>query len=206
MTSQHIAIILAAGGSTRLGRPKQLLTRDGETLVHRAARLAIETGALRTLVVLGADHEPIAAALADLTCDIVINAAWQRGLGSSIAVAGRHIGTHVGQVLISVCDQPALERRHFDALLAGAVLASRGVAATRHGEALGVPAVVPGAWLAAPHDDAALAGDRGFSTRIASLARDALIVLDEPCLLDDIDTQDDLEHAIARGVLDGLPH
>ena len=40
MTVPHVAVVLAAGGSTRLGRPKQLLTRDGETLVHRAARLA----------------------------------------------------------------------------------------------------------------------------------------------------------------------
>ena len=41
MTVPHVAVVLAAGGSTRLGRPKQLLTRDGEALVHRAARLAL---------------------------------------------------------------------------------------------------------------------------------------------------------------------
>ncbi len=204
MTAAHIAIVLAAGGSTRLGRPKQLLTRDGETLVHRVARLALDTGPLRTVVALGADHERIAAALADLQCDIVVNAAWQSGLGSSIDVAARHIGMHAGGVLISVCDQPALERAHFDALLVGAVRTPSGVAATRHGDALGVPVVVPGGWLHGPRDSAAPSGDRGFSQRIARLGRDAVCVLDDPRLLADIDTEDDVGRAVARGWLDGV--
>ena len=51
MTSAHDAVVLAAGGSRRLGQPKQLLTRDGETLVHRGVRLAMETAPRRLLVI-----------------------------------------------------------------------------------------------------------------------------------------------------------
>ena len=48
MNATHAALILAAGGSRRLGQVKQALTRDGEPLLRRAVRLALATaGALR---------------------------------------------------------------------------------------------------------------------------------------------------------------
>ena len=46
MINAHAAVVLAAGASTRLGRPKQLLRRDGETLLHRMVRLAAGTGSV----------------------------------------------------------------------------------------------------------------------------------------------------------------
>ena len=100
MKVAHAAVVLAAGGSTRLGRPKQLLTRDGETLVHRAARLAIATGATRVLVVTGAQRGEQAADEADGECPLeafpqqsgrdlefeaqLRNAARQRGRGVAV--------------------------------------------------------------------------------------------------------------------------
>jgi len=69
----HVAIVLAAGGSRRLGRPKQLLTRDGETLVHRAVRLASATQPQRLLLVIGAHAVEMREAVADLAVEILVN-------------------------------------------------------------------------------------------------------------------------------------
>ena len=200
--SGHAAVLLAAGGSRRLGRPKQLLTRDGEALVRRVARFAIATAPQRMLVVLGADHARIAPVLAALACEIVVNAAWERGLAGSIAAAHAALRDHAGAVLLSACDQPALAIAHFDALLHGAAQSDAGCAATAYGDALGVPAVVPVAMLA-PGDG--LAGDRGLGARLRALPEGACFPLYAPELAFDLDTEDDVRDAIARGWLDSEP-
>ena len=116
----HAVVVLAAGGSTRLGQPKQLLTRDGETLVHRAVRLALATSPAQVLVVVGANADSIAAGVADLPCEVVSNSGWQSGMAGSLHIAGEHLIAGVQRVLVLVCDQPGLERQHLDALLEGA--------------------------------------------------------------------------------------
>jgi len=60
------AVVLAAGASTRLGTPKQLVEYAGEPLVRRAAGAALGSGARPVIVVLGADADRVARALAGL--------------------------------------------------------------------------------------------------------------------------------------------
>jgi molybdenum cofactor cytidylyltransferase len=195
----HAVVVLAAGGSTRLGQPKQLLTRDGETLVHRTVRLALETAPAQALVVVGADGDGIASGVADLECDVVNNREWQSGLASSLRTAGAHLGADVQGVLVLVCDQPGLERHHLDALLEGARATEAGCAATVHGDALGVPAVVPRAWFDLMH----AAGDRGFGPRLGRQRGAGVFQLQAPELGMDIDSPWDLAKARESGWLDG---
>jgi len=199
VTGAHVALVLAAGGSTRLGRPKQLLTRSGETLVHRAARLALETKPRRVLVVVGAAREAIEASLRDLRCEPVVNAHWQQGLASSLHAAAPRVMESQSDVLILTCDQPALEAEHLRELLDGAATKPSRCAATRHGDVLGVPVVVPCDWFEQMDD---LQGDRGFGARLRALEAGSLFVLDSPVLRLDIDTEDDVDRAVAMGWLD----
>ena len=78
------AIVLAAGNSSRLGEPKQLLQHQGETLIRQAARAALNSGCKPVCVVIGAVVDQIENALADLEVRLVRNAQWARGLGTSI--------------------------------------------------------------------------------------------------------------------------
>ena len=78
-------VLLAAGGSSRLGRPKQLLPYLGRTLVEHAARTALASGASEVVVVVGAEATAVRAALRDLRVRIVVNEAWAEGMGGSIA-------------------------------------------------------------------------------------------------------------------------
>jgi molybdenum cofactor cytidylyltransferase len=199
---KHLAIVLAAGGSARLGRPKQLLTREGETLVHRAARLASETSPERLLVVVGAERDDIARSLHDMPCELIDNPEWREGLGTSLRAAGQAIAAGPeAPVLVLGCDQPALELRHLQALLAGAQTAASRCAATAHGDRFGIPAVVPCDWLA---DADELTGDRGFGARLSVLATGSICALQAPELGLDIDTLDDLREAISLKWLDAV--
>ena len=195
----HAVVVLAAGGSTRLGQPKQLLTREGETLVHRTVRLALETSPAQVLVIVGADADSIAAGVADLQCEIISNHEWQSGMAGSLHAAGENLGAAVQCVLVLVCDQPALERRHLDALLEGARATETGCAATMYGDALGVPTLVPRDWI----DAMQMTGDRGFSARLGQQRAAGIFQLDAPELGMDIDSPDDLAKARDRGWLDG---
>lgn len=218
------AIVLAAGGSTRLGRPKQLLMRDGETLLHRAARMAREAGASRVLVALGARPESMRAELVDLEVEVIINPDWATGLSGTLRVAlaaidagspshetlasldertpsrERPVIGFDGDLLFLGCDQPALEVTHLRALRDAASQANSHCAATRYGEAIGIPAIVP---LDLARDAVAtLQGDRGLRALFASLARNSLGLLHAPELELDLDTAQDLERARRLGLVD----
>lgn len=112
VTDAHAVIVLAAGGSTRLGQPKQLLTRQGETLVHRVVRLARELAPAQVLVVVGANAQAVTSSIAGLDATPVANHHWERGLASSLQVAGAHLLPTVTAVMVVACDQPAIERSH----------------------------------------------------------------------------------------------
>lgn len=195
----HAALVLAAGGSRRLGRAKQLLARDGEPLLHRAVRLAAQTRPQRLLVVLGAQAARLQAAIADLPAEVCLNPEWERGLASSLQRGAAVLGAHAGPVLILGCDQPALELQHLQTLLAGAAQARSYCAATRHGDAPGIPAVVSGELMAQARD---LRGDRGFGALLARAPQDELAWLDAPALRWDIDVEADVVRAVAAGLLD----
>jgi molybdenum cofactor cytidylyltransferase len=211
----HCAVVLAAGGSRRLGRPKQLLRREGETLVHRVARLAMATGPQRVLVICGAHEHGIREAVADLTLErlaveclaveCVHNAQWQGGLASSLRVTAASLAGHAGATLLLACDQPALEAHHLDELLTRAAASASGCAATRHGEKgdvrAGIPAVVSSSILQSAMD---LHGDRGLRHALNTQAADTLGWLDAPELQFDLDTVDDVACAKRQGWLDPL--
>ncbi len=126
------ALILAAGESSRLGQPKQLLQKSGETLVHRAARVALEAGCARVLVVEGA--VPLRAALTDLPVEVVTCADWKRGPGASLRAGAVAAGET--SVLVLLADQHQVTAADLRALLE----APGEVAAAHYAGSLGVPA------------------------------------------------------------------
>lgn len=139
------AIVLAAGASTRLGQPKQLVRIDGESLLHRTARLALETGCSPVLVVLGFEAKTLRAQLDGLAVDVIVNREWQEGMGASLRSgmdAIRKSDPQPNAVLILVCDQPRLTADHLRTLLARHQSARRiAITASVYARRAGVPAL-----------------------------------------------------------------
>src|SRR5439155_6210098 len=77
-------LLLAAGGSSRLGRPKQLVEFEGKTLIRRATETLAASVCDPMVVVLGAEVDGCIEEIAGLAVDICINRGWHYGISSSI--------------------------------------------------------------------------------------------------------------------------
>jgi molybdenum cofactor cytidylyltransferase len=104
------AVILAAGGSSRMGRPKQLLEIGGVTLIQRVTRAALEGGCDPVLVISGAGHEVLSGELISMPVELVHNADWAKGIGSSIRAGFSELQRRPGVdgAIILLCDQPSI--------------------------------------------------------------------------------------------------
>ena len=112
-------ILLAAGRSSRLGQPKQLLKFAGETLLRRAARTALASRCRPVGVVLGYDHERMREELRGLPVQVWLHENWEEGMGSSLRFGlGRlqDIAPDLAAAVVMLCDQPFLNAAHLDAL------------------------------------------------------------------------------------------
>jgi CTP:molybdopterin cytidylyltransferase MocA len=79
-------IILAAGSSTRLGEPKQLLSYQHKSLLTRTIEAAKNARDAKVVVILGDKHTAIAEDIEPLGVDVIYNAAWEEGMSSSVRV------------------------------------------------------------------------------------------------------------------------
>ncbi|MDR3689664.1 MAG: nucleotidyltransferase family protein [Fimbriimonas sp.] len=108
MEHRFSVVILAAGASARLGRPKQLLPYLGKTLIEHAARTALASGAHEVIVVVGSEAERVAEKLHGLSVRIVRNRDWQEGLSSSIRAGVGAVSSAADCVVIALGDQPRI--------------------------------------------------------------------------------------------------
>jgi len=99
-------IVLAAGGATRFGSPKQLLSWKGEPLVRTAARAALDAGLSSVVVVTGAHAAEVEAAVGDLPVTLARNEAWVDGQSSSIQRGLDACPAGIGSAVFLLADQP----------------------------------------------------------------------------------------------------
>ena len=137
-------ILLAAGGSSRLGRPKQLVEFQGKTLIRRAAETLVCSQCEPIVVVLGAEIERSTAELNGLDVAICINEKWQTGMSSSIISGLRSLLTiepNLHAVVITLCDQPHVNSVDIDNLITAFKVSGPPIVAAKYGETTGVPAL-----------------------------------------------------------------
>jgi molybdenum cofactor cytidylyltransferase len=155
-------VVLAAGGSSRLGTPKQLVRWRGRTLLRRAAETALAGSSGPVVVVLGAQAAALRAELAGLPVHVAVNRRWRDGMASSLRAGGRAARAASGRdgpaaILVLTCDQPyvtpGLLRRLVRRFRHGAPLVACAYAGT-----MGVPALFAAAHLG---ELLALRGDEG---------------------------------------------
>lgn len=138
------AIVLAAGGSSRLGRPKQLVVCQGESLLRRTVKAAIEGGCAPVVVVVGSAAERIAAEIADLAVITVPNNDWQRGLGTSIRAGLQALVAaerDAAAVVLLACDQPHVSGSVVAELVRRFRESRNAIVASRYAGTVGIPAL-----------------------------------------------------------------
>lgn len=160
-----VAVILAAGASRRLGRPKQLLELAGQTLLEGAIRMAQDAGASPVLTVLGADFATICTSISFNGATPVLNDKWEQGISTSIHAGLRETDVrapYATGALLMACDQPRLSAEHLRGLLETFRAQSEpAIVASFYAGTCGIPSVFPRSVFA---DLRALCGDQGART------------------------------------------
>jgi molybdenum cofactor cytidylyltransferase len=110
-------VVLAAGGSTRMGTSKQLLEWEGQPMVRLAAEKALRAGLEPVIVVTGASHEEVRRAIGDLQVQVVYNPNWERGQSTSVKAVFNSLPDSVGAVIFFLVDQPKLSVIFIEALI-----------------------------------------------------------------------------------------
>lgn len=190
------AVILAAGGSTRLGEPKQLLRWRGATLLEHAVRTAVTAGLEPVIVVLGAGAARISEESDLRRAWVVVNPRWAEGMAGSVR-AGVELAqsfAEVGGVVLLTSDMPGVEADHLRAL----VEAGEAIAGSAYAGRVGVPAFFGREHFAALLQ---LEGDAGAR----DLLRAARSLPLSPEAMHDVDTPEDVARLRSRESGGGVP-
>ena len=184
------AVLLAAGGSSRYGRCKQLVEINGSNLVRLAVnKLSALFPFDSVIVVIGANSERVTEAVSDLPVKIVYNANWQEGLASSLKAGLNRVETDCRAVMITLCDQALVTEGHLRLLLDQWLAASSEIAASSYADTVGTPVVIPAEFFP---QLLALEGDTGAQSVLKNNA-DRVRTIPIPEAEFDIDLPADME-------------
>ncbi|HEX8016913.1 MAG TPA: nucleotidyltransferase family protein [Flavobacterium sp.] len=148
--SQTAIVVLAAGNAKRMGQSKQLLPWGDSTLLGSIIRNVLLTDAGVFFAVLGAYQNEITEKINFSKTNILINENWQKGLGSSIAVAIEEIDQKypdVNAVLFVLADQPFISHVHLNAMLKLHQKEEEVIIITTKEDYKGVPVLFPGKYF-----------------------------------------------------------
>lgn len=196
-------LVLAAGGSRRMGRPKQLLPVDGQPLLRHVVKTVLSAPVSPVIVVLGARAAEIAPCLDGLAVQVATNEHWAEGMGSSLRAGLLALTAHrpvPAGVIIVLADQPDFSARHLADLLETHRTTGKPVVASAADGVLRPPALFAAAWFPRLLE---LRGDAGARALLQAQPESvATVPLASPA---DLDTPADYEQFL-RGRARATPH
>ena len=184
-------VILAAGGSSRLGQPKQLLPYQGRTLLRHAVETAVASGCRPIIAVLGANADSLRGELVGLPVWAVDNENWEGGMAGSIAAGIQPLSelSHLDGAIVLLADQPLLSPEFLCDLVARFEETLAPIVASEYAGTLGAPALFAESLFP---ELLALSGAEGAKQIIEKYESQAVSVAFAGGSLD-IDTPEDVE-------------
>jgi molybdenum cofactor cytidylyltransferase len=135
-------VILAAGSSSRLGQPKQLLEYKGTTLLRNIVSESSKLSNTAIVVVTGANKDAVEAEPLNTDLTFCYNQNWADGMGSSISIGLKQILKHhpgLSSCIITVCDQPFVTSALLNDLIKEQNETGKGIVASTYAETVGTP-------------------------------------------------------------------
>jgi molybdenum cofactor cytidylyltransferase len=143
-TSNTGVVILAAGSSSRLGEPKQLVKHDGKNLLQTTIDAAVNSDAAPVIVVLGANAEQVSGEINKSNVHIAINSDWEEGMASSVRIGLNEllfISPSIEAVILMVCDQPYISTDLVNQLINEQKKTGKPIVTCNYGASTGPPAL-----------------------------------------------------------------
>lgn len=189
-------IILAAGSSSRLGSPKQLLKYKESTLLKNTISQASKVSNAFIIVVTGSEAEIIEKEFNKEEILFSFNPDWQNGISSSIIKGIEellHLNPDCEQCILAVCDQPFVTSSVFENLIRESNKNQKGMAASAYSETLGTPVLFHKKYF---QELLKLKGQEGAKKLIKKHLDDVISVPFEKGNID-IDTEEDYSQLIS---------
>ena len=194
-TDNHIKltcgiVLLAAGASSRLGKPKQLLPYEGTTLLQHAVQLAVDAALKPIVIVVGANANILNIEIEESQANIVMNETWQEGMASSIRTGLQkmlELEPTVNSVIMMVCDQPYVTVQLLQNLIVQHNETGKLIIASNYKNNLGTPALFDTTIFS---ELMQLKGDTG-AKKILNNHPEWVAAIDFPMGEIDIDTEED---------------
>lgn len=189
-------VILAAGGSSRMGQPKQLLAIGGQPMVRRVTETVCSAGLGQVLVVVGAQAKAVQEILAGLPVDIVVNDDWVEGMATSLRAGVSALRPEIEATLVILADQPALATNLIGALVTRYQATRALIVAPFYKAQRGNPVLFDRSLFP---ELLAIEGDRG-ARELISRYEHALerVELEDAAVILDVDTRSDYEKAAGQ--------
>lgn len=181
-------IILAAGNSSRLGKPKQMLNIDGQALLVKTIKITLDTKIQDIYVVSGAYRSEIQEIIKPLPVTEIYNPNWHEGMSSSIKAAINALDLSIDACLFCVCDQPYLSVN----ILNEFIQKGKNITASAYENTLGVPVFFERKYF---EDLKKLSGQQGAKYLLKQYSDDVKTI-DFPLGHIDIDTEEDYKKLI----------
>lgn len=185
-------VILAAGSSSRLGRPKQLLQYKETTLLNNTILEASKVQNSFVAVVTGANSESVLKELNSAEITTCFNLDWETGMSSSIVKGLNEIlllNPDCEQCIFAVCDQPFVTASIFENLINEHDKTGKAIVASAYSKTLGTPVLFHKKYFPELLE---LKGQEGAKKIIKKYAEDTASIIFEKGNID-IDTEEDYD-------------
>lgn len=183
-----VGLILAAGMSRRLGRPKQLLLIDGKPLLAHVVERALRSRLDAVTVVVGHEAEAVHSAISPYDVSVIVNPHYAEGQSTSLVAGVNALPAQADAVVVMLADQPGIRVASIDALIETRRMTRAPIVMTIYGDTRSHPVLFGRETFDALR---AISGDKGAREVIRSYGDQVAVVQDgRPAPPADVDTEE----------------